>query len=731
MTPEQEAEAAAARAAALQDEIKQRQLLNSLTLKQLEHIRDSSDPAIYNQIKDANESLIKQIERNINLLQDSMTEYQRISLDATKAARIRAKAEIDAKQAEIDLYEELVKQGKASVDQLRTKREELENLQEGLEKATKAAEDLYSAFGDLLKGDIVSGLKTIGKMLMSTMGPDITSKIKDGLLDITTTIGRGGAGAAGLTAGLIGFGAALAVVGVTLSIFKKMFDLAVAVVDASNAFQKATGTSNEFASSLITVGNEVRRFGGTVEEVSASFQSLFTNVSDFTMMSKASREELIKTNTVLSKLGIANDDLAKSQQFMIKTMGQSAEQAAATSRELAAFASDIGVAPSKMMSDLASAGPQLAKFGRDATSTFKDLAQTAKITGIEINRLLAITDKFDTFDGAAEQAGRLNAALGGNFVNAMELLTETDPTKRFEMMTGAIKDAGKSFDEMTYFEAKFFAEAMGLSDVSELAMALSGNMDQVGKFTKKSSAEYEALAARAAKVQSFQEKMNMLMAQLVPIVEPLVDALMGISDWMAENMGIVKVAFTLLIGLATGLAVAMTAVAIATAAATLPFWATALAIGAAIAAVTTLGYWLFVHPWGSNFGEATAALGENTSFLGSSFLSMAEDVISAEAAINKFGNATFKGNGNLKVGTEMTTKSIQDMNVAMKDASVGPASARTEANAYNMSQVGDTITTNTQQYMGTREPINVNLNVDGKKMAMATVGPMVQSAAMK
>ena len=134
---------------------------------------------------------------------------------------------------------------------------------------------------------------------------------------------------------------------------------------------------------------------------------------------------------------------------------------------------------------------------------------------------------------------------------------------------------------------------------------------------------------------------------------------------------------------------------------------------------------------GVDFGDATAALGENTRFLGSSFLSMAEDAISAEAAINKLGNTTFKGNGNLKVGTEMTTKSIQDMNVAMKNASVSPASARTEANAYNMSQVGDTITTNTQQYMGTREPINVNLNVDGKKMAQASLGPMLQMAGQR
>ena len=503
------------------------------------------------------------------------------------------------------------------------------------------------------------------------------------------------------------------------------------VAEATHELMKITGASREFVSSLASVANEARAFGGTVKEVSASFQSLFANVSDFTMMSKSAREELIKTNTVLSKLGISNDDLAKSQQLMIKSMGQSAEQAAATSRELAALAMDIGVAPSKMASDFAAAGPQLAKFGRDGVKVFKDLAQTSKITGIEVNRLLAITEKFDTFEGAAEQAGKLNAALGGNFVNAMELLTETDPTKRFEQMTGAIKDAGKSFDDMTYFEAKFFAQAMGLQDVNELALALSGNMDMVGKFTKKSSAEYEALAERAAKVQSFQEKMNTLMAQLIPIVEPLVDALIALSDWTMENLEYVKAGFSIMIGLAGTLAVAMTALAFSTLLAVSPYLAIAAAIAAAVAAISAFGTIAFIYAWGSNLGEATAALGQDVDGAASSFTSMAEKIGVAQKAIESFGNTTFKGSGNLKVGTEMTTRSIQDMNVAMKGASVGAASATTEANAYTMSQVGDTITTNTQNYMGNRDPINVNLNVDGKKMAQASLGPMLQMAGQR
>jgi hypothetical protein len=474
--------------------------------------------------------------------------------------------------------------------------------------------------------------------------------------------------------------------------------MAIAVVDASNAFQKATGTSNEFASSLVTVGNDARKFGGTVQEVSASFHTLFENVSEFTMLTKAAREELIRTNTVLSKLGVSNDSLTKSQESMMKAMGQSAMQAARTSRELTAFAMDIDVAPSKMMADLAAATPQLAKFGREGVKAFKDLAHTAKLTGIEVGRLLAITEKFDTFEGAAEQAGRLNAALGGNFVNAMELLTETDPTKRFEMMTSAIKDAGKSFDDMTYFEAKFFAEAMGLQDVNELALALSGNMDKVGKFTKKSSAEYERLAERAVKVQSFQEKMNTLMAQLVPIVEPLVDALMGLTDWMSENMSIVKGAFVAMIVLLGLVAVALAIVAIKAALVAAPFLMAAAAIAAVVAAVVALSD-AFFEP--------------------SSPRLIPEGMPMAAAAATDVGDSF-----------EASTVKMKNHNDAIKQTSTAYSAAPTAANSYAMSQVGDTITTNNNG-SPVEQVINVQIGDETvQKVVQKGMGQMTRRAAV-
>lgn len=656
LTPEQEAQiqaikdAAEAAKAAGATVVEIRRKLADLTKEELTYLT-----SISTQLDDEALRLEEIRKKRERLLEIEVKKAERAAQFA-RDSYAAADNEIKVQQAKLDLVEEQYKLGKASLEDLQKAQDEHDKIKDKIGQAKDMAKGLSEAFTDLLKGNFTSGLKKIGSSLTKNLRSKLMDKFTESIFSLVRAGPKGIAAVAGLGAAFVAIGAAVAI---TMKIVK----MAIAVVDASNAFQKATGTSNEFASSLVTVGNEARKFGGTVEEVSASFQSLFTNVTDFTMMSKASREELIKTNTVLSKLGVANDDLAKSQQFMIKTMGQTATQAAATSRELVAFASDIGIAPSKMMADLTAAGPQLAKFGRDGVKAFKDLAQTAKITGIEVSRLLAITEKFDTFEGAAEQAGKLNAALGGNFVNAMELLTETDPATRFGMMTDAIKDAGKSFDEMSYFEAKFFAQAMGLQDVSELALALSGNMDQVGKFTKKSSDEYERLAQRAAKVQSFQEKMNTLMAQLIPIVEPLVNGLMALSDWMMENLTAVKVGFTILIGLAASLAAVLMVVAISMAAAFAPVYAGAAAILAFVAAVSALASLLFIEDFASPL---------------------------VPDGLNKAGD----GFGFMGESAEFSANQINEMTVAMREAAVESTAAPVAANAYTMSQVGDSITTN-------------------------------------
>ena len=297
-------------------------------------------------------------------------------------------------------------------------------------------------------------------------------------------------------------------------------------------------------------------------------------------MAKGERDALLEVSTVLGDLGISTADFAQGVQNSIKYFGQSAMSARSTALELKSTAEALGVIPGEMAAEYAKMGPALAKFGEQGVRAFKDLARIQKITGMEMQKVLNITNKFDTFEGAAEQAGKLNAALGGNFVNAMDLMMATDPAERFSMIRDSILDAGLSFDSMSYYQKQFYTESLGLADVGDLALMLSGNMDTLGAATNQSAKE---LIDQKKKAQSNMKLMDQLKSTLLEVSESFIPLIKYASEWaliLQENAWIVK---GLLIAMAAW-KVVMAGVAAAQAVLTISTWYLALSQEAQAAA---------------------------------------------------------------------------------------------------------------------------------------------------
>ena len=398
-----------------------------------------------------------------------------------------------------------------------------------------------------------------------------------------------------------------------------MITLAIKTRDTEVAFRRATGASKELAGAMTEGWEETRRFGVQLEAMQGSMTALHSTFTDFTMLPAEQAKELAKTGAVLEKLGVQHADFAKGIQNSTKMLGMSTEAAEDTQLELRALAVDIGVAPQKMAADFANAGNKLAKFGDQGTKAFKDIALISKITGMEVEKILGLVEKFDTFEGAAEQAGKLNAALGGNFVNAMDLMMTTDPAERFEMIRDSILDAGLSFDEMSYYQKQFYTESLGLSDVGDLALMLSGDMSVLEGQIGKTSAEYEKAAEEAKKLQSMQDLLKSTMMAMIPVLTPIVEAFAGFVSMITKTeervlgfqivLGVITVAFI-------SLSLAMAAAAVSALALSAPIWGTAAAIAAVIVSVTGLLYWLFDRDVGaSNFPEGLMHIAEGFDFM--------------------------------------------------------------------------------------------------------------------
>jgi len=375
----------------------------------------------------------------------------------------------------------------------------------------------------------------------------------------------------------------------------RMVQFTLALYNTEAAFMKATGATREYARGATEAYLATRQYGVTAAAASESAQALYGTFTDFTFASTAQQQSLTQTGALLNRLGVSYSDYAKNIQISTKALGMSTEEAEANQADLALMAQRMGVPVAQLSSQYASMAPKLAKLGSTGNKAFKDLARVSKITGLEMEKVLAITDKFDTFEGAAEQAGKLNAALGGNFVNAMDLMMETDPAKRFEMIRDSITQTGLSFEDMSYYQKKFYVDSIdGLNDVGDLAMMMSGNMDLLAGSTEKTQDEMIKLKKAAAATQTLSESWQSLVASLTPALTPLIDGLAKIFGFFQDPKN-EKYLMFLKVGLGA-LAIGFAAVAAATTllsigiiAATIPLIIMGAKIAAVVAGVMALG----------------------------------------------------------------------------------------------------------------------------------------------
>ena len=324
------------------------------------------------------------------------------------------------------------------------------------------------------------------------------------------------------------------------NVFSSMISVATEAFNAQKAFERTFQMPESYTEQLSELHAELAITGVAMADLTESTGALINNVSDFTLASDGQRKALQRTTAQLNELGVAAGDVATGVQNSMKMFGQSIEGAEHTARELFSVAQELNVVPGEMAAEYAKMGPALAKFGNQGVKAFKDLARIQKITGMEMNKVLQLTAKFDTFEGAAEATGMLNAALGGNFVNAMDMMMETDPAARFESIRGSISDAGLSFDTMSYYQKQFYTEALGLGEVGDLALMMSGRTDLMTDATQASAASQVELAERSQNVMNIQEEFNAIIAANAPAIIEMMHGLQGIVKALMKLAPLLK-----------------------------------------------------------------------------------------------------------------------------------------------------------------------------------------------
>lgn len=324
------------------------------------------------------------------------------------------------------------------------------------------------------------------------LGTALKEKVKSGLDGILQT-GKMLFSPTGLL--IAGVTAAVGVVALLWKGMKSYWDfLNERVIPAQTDFNKQLGATGRQAEMLkqqsISLGNRFVEMGLSFEEGSKSVRD-FAEGMRTVNFSKEALNTGVKLISVLGLSGQAAGKLALQFQKAdgnLKGLDETLNISSKTAEK-------YGLNASQIMRDMAESPDILARFGTANRLKFKEATIVANQYGVSIKDINKSFGKtMDTFEGTSETAAKLNAAFGTN-INSLELMLETDPTKRFEMVRKALVDQGKAWNKLNTFEKNVITSTLQLSE-EEAALLLTQ-----GKGTK-ALQRYNAEKEKNAKTDS-------------------------------------------------------------------------------------------------------------------------------------------------------------------------------------------------------------------------------------
>jgi len=336
-------------------------------------------------------------------------------------------------------------------------------------------------------------------------------------------------------------------------------DLVKAQDKAISSFRKATGAGKEYNLEITKLERNNRFAGVTADKAGKAYNTLFDNFSAFTQLNKSERNQVAKTTTLLGELGVSGADTAKIFDQMTRSLGMGIGETNDVVLRLAGTAKSLGVSMAKMSKDFGAAFKELSKYGKGAIDVFEGLAKQSKATGLAVSTLMGLAKQFDTFDSAAKSVGRLNAIMGGPYLNSIDMLNATE-AERIDLLKASVDAAGIQFDAMGRFEKQAIASAMGMS-VEDASRIMGMNTAEM----ELQALQQEELAELAQNSQEIMAQIKNAFASMLvdmrPFIEnfivPMVEALGKFGQWLgnAENglsrfikMGMLAAGIAALIG---------------------------------------------------------------------------------------------------------------------------------------------------------------------------------------
>ena len=319
----------------------------------------------------------------------SELEYQETSLIA------QAKATQQARDA---------MSGEASLKERRLKFQEQTASLDG--EDLKLAEDLFNQNENLLKQEErLKQLKEGQNQIMSALPGGLQKSI--GFIKNMIT---------GIRA--FGLEAAIATAGITLAIGAIVAGLAAftALESAGEDFRKETGITNSQMGDMASKANELTKsyaqYGVEVKDVYDTMASLKAEFSDIANYSEAAVGAL---TVMKSNFGLSAESAAKVQGVLENVGGLSEDTAASVQLQVANMSKLAGVAPKKVMEDIAKSAETTSTFFKGDVQLLAKQAVQARRLGTDLQSVAKVAEKLLDFESGIEEELKAATFVGGQF----------------------------------------------------------------------------------------------------------------------------------------------------------------------------------------------------------------------------------------------------------------------------------------------------------------------------
>ena len=221
-----------------------------------------------------------------------------------------------------------------------------------------------------------------------------------------------------------------------------------------------------------------RQHGLEVEQIRDINMHLIEGFRRYSTESPRFQKDIVNTSSMMAILGVDAQTSAKNMEIMGNVMNLTGKESSEFTKEIAATADSLNMSLPAVMNQFSGMEDKLAQFGPNAANAMRELMVASRNTNIPMNDLLGTLDKFDTFDEAATAAGSLNAILGGEFINDLDLLNASLEGRTVDVMTmvqDALENSAVGWEDMGAAQRSALSQATGIG-MANLARIARGDL---------------------------------------------------------------------------------------------------------------------------------------------------------------------------------------------------------------------------------------------------------------